>query len=173
MSCELYEYDRIDAVQCENIKDSKLIKWPLGDVFSSYLVIFSATLLPICQSGAQMPDEKPSRAGMFTITSHDMYNSGELIPRLASFCRHRGTNNNCVSDSRLHYYIDIYIYIDRYIYPLSCTQLSPPWRCSQNNLSPLSITDSIIRMASLFPSSRVIKHKHCWHGGVCGKIGTE
>ena len=54
MGCEQSEHDGIYALQCENIKNNKLIKWPLGDVFSRYLVIFPATSLSVCQSGSQM-----------------------------------------------------------------------------------------------------------------------
>ena len=43
----------IVALQCEKVETDNLIKWPLGDVFSSYLVIFPATLSPFCQSGSQ------------------------------------------------------------------------------------------------------------------------
>ena len=51
MDCEKYEYDTIDVLQLEDIKYNILIKEkekkrPLRDVFSSYLVIFPATLSP-------------------------------------------------------------------------------------------------------------------------------
>ena len=62
MSCELYECHRIVAPQCENIKNDKLIKRPTGDVFSSYLGIFPATLCPFSQSGPQILINKLSEA---------------------------------------------------------------------------------------------------------------
>ena len=42
MGSEPYEYDRTDTLQCgeKKIKIDKLIKWPLGDVFSCCLAIF-------------------------------------------------------------------------------------------------------------------------------------
>ena len=54
---EQYTNDRIVALQCEQIKNNKLIKWALGDVFFSYLVIFPATFSPFCQSGPQTTPE--------------------------------------------------------------------------------------------------------------------
>ena len=44
----------------EKLENNKFIKWPLGDVFSSCLVIFPATLSPFCQSysGSQLSVSK-------------------------------------------------------------------------------------------------------------------
>ena len=43
------------------IKNSIAKMTPIGDVFSSYLVIFPATLSPFCQSGSQIGLEPPQQ----------------------------------------------------------------------------------------------------------------
>ena len=44
-------------MQCGNkINNNKLILWPLGDVFFSYLVIFPATLFGFCQNRSNTVD---------------------------------------------------------------------------------------------------------------------
>ena len=44
-----------------------LIKWPIGDVLSSYLVIFPTTLSPFCQSGSHIPCSLPQLRDSFNL----------------------------------------------------------------------------------------------------------
>ena len=53
MGGEQYESDRNDTLQCEQFINWN-IKWPLVDVFSSFLVTFQATFLSFSQSGSHM-----------------------------------------------------------------------------------------------------------------------
>ena len=44
MGCDQKEYDRIDALQYEKSQKQYIDEMTCGDLFSSYLVIFQATL---------------------------------------------------------------------------------------------------------------------------------
>ena len=43
-------WQNIDSMQVKKIQNNKMIKWSLGDVFSTCLVIVPATLWPFCHS---------------------------------------------------------------------------------------------------------------------------
>ena len=52
MDCDQEEYDGTYALQCKKHQNNKSIKWPSGNVFSSYPASFPATLSPYYQRGS-------------------------------------------------------------------------------------------------------------------------
>ena len=54
MGCELSEYDRMDALQCEKYQKQNIDKMTFRRCFSSDLVLFQATLSPFCLNVSHM-----------------------------------------------------------------------------------------------------------------------
>ena len=83
----------------------KLIKWPLGDVFSSDRVMFPSTLFPFCQSGSHIFGERTHQHANISLISNCCCNSCRCLYCHSQFVKPQFHNNG--GNKWIHPSIDV------------------------------------------------------------------